>query len=74
MFEDNQGTFYLATKQRITNRTQYLLSKWHWFWDHYNQREFAIVKCPSESMTADYLTKPLPKPLFENIRALVQGW
>jgi len=74
VFEDNQSTYYLATKQRITKRTQYLLAKWHWFWDHYKRNEFTIVKCPSESMAADYLTKPLPKLLFENNRTLVQGW
>ena len=36
VFEDNQSTYFLATNQKITNRTKYLLSNWHWFRDLYN--------------------------------------
>ena len=61
VFEDNQSAYYLATNQRITSRTKYLLAKFHWFWDAYNRKEFEIVKCPTNKMTADYLTKAQPK-------------
>ncbi len=74
VFEDNQSTYFLATNQRITNRTKYLLAKWHWFWDLYNEGMFKIVKCPTDSQLADFLTKPLPKVAYENNRVLVQGW
>lgn len=74
VFEDNQSTYFLATNQRITSRTKYLLAKWHWFWDCYNQGQFAIVKCPTDQQQADYLTKPLPKAVFEQNRMAVQGW
>ena len=56
VFEDNQSACILATTQRIANRTECLLSKWHWFWDKCNEKEFTIVKCPSKLMMADYLT------------------
>jgi len=52
-FEDNQSTYYLATNQRITSRTKYLLAKWHWFWDAYNKSEFTIVKCPTDEQLSD---------------------
>ena len=29
-----------------------LLSKWHWFWDKWNEKEFAVVKCSSKLMMA----------------------
>ena len=74
VFEDNQSAYYLATNQRLTSRTKYFLAKWHWFWDAYNRKEFAIVKCPTDLMNADYLTKPLPKVTFEANRERVQGW
>jgi len=74
VFEDNQGAYYLATNHRITNRTKYFLCKWHWFWEHYDQREFDIIKCPTDKMRADYLTKSLPRPAFESNRFAVQGW
>ena len=60
VFEDNQSTYFLATNQRITSRTKYLLAKWHWFWDAYNKKLFTIIKCPTEEQRADYLTKAQP--------------
>ena len=69
MFEDNQSAHILATTQRITNRTKHLLSKWHWFWDKCNEKEFAVVKCPSKLMMADCLSKPLVKSLFEDTKS-----
>ena len=74
VFEDNQGAFFLATNQRITSRTKYLLAKWHWFWSIYNLGAFSIVKCPTDKQLADYLTKALPKAVFEQCRSYVQGW
>ena len=74
VFEDNQSTFFLATNQRITSRTKYLLAKWHWFWDSYNKGEFTIVKCPTDEQNADYLTKGQPRAVFERNRKAVQGW
>ena len=74
VFEDNQSTYFLATNQKITNRTKYLLAKWHWFWDAYNRKEFTIVKCPTDAMNADYMTKPLTRELFESNRSRVQNW
>ena len=74
VFEDNQGTYFLVKNQRITSRTKYLLAKWHWFWDAYNNSEFSIVKCPTDEQYSDYLTKAQPKATFENNRRAVQGW
>ena len=71
-FEDNQGAYYLATNNRITNRTRYFLNKWHWFWAH--KDEFEIHKVDSLNQKADYFTKALSRELFENNRLLVQGW
>lgn len=71
-FEDNQGALILARDQRITNRTKYFLTKWHWFWQH--AKEFTLLKIESIKQRADYLTKPLPRDPFENNRRLNQGW
>ena len=74
VFEDNQSAYYLATNQRVTNRTKYFLAKWHWFWECYRNKEFQIYKCPTDEQDADYLTKMLSKDLFEKNRSRVQGW
>ncbi|MGB0808420.1 MAG: reverse transcriptase domain-containing protein, partial [bacterium] len=74
VFEDNQSTYYLATNQKITSRTKYLLAKWHWFWAEYNKRAFTIVKCPTDKQLADFLTKSQPRNTFEANRKDVIGW
>ena len=74
VFEDNQGAYYLATNHRITNRTKYFLCKWHWFWELVDNKTFEIIKCPTDKMLADYLTKQLAVVLFSNNRKGTQGW
>ena len=72
VFEDNQGALLLAQNHRITNRTQYFLVKWHWFWQH--QSEFVFIKVESAHQRADYMTKGLNREAFEHNRLLSQGW
>ena len=74
VFKDNAGAYFLATNHCITNRTKYFLAKWHWFWQAYDDQEFAIVKCPTDQQRADYLTKMLPKAGFESNCTAIQGW
>jgi hypothetical protein len=74
VFEDNNGALLLATNQRITARTKYFLVKWHFFWEHVKDGTVDVVKIDTKEQRADYLTKGLPRELFETIRKLVQGW
>jgi hypothetical protein len=73
-FEDNQGAYYLAVNQRLTNRTKYFLVKFHWFWSHHQQGEFTVFKVDTGDQLADFLTKGLPREVFERNRFAVQGW
>ena len=72
VFEDNQGALLLARNHRVTNRTKYFLVKWHWFWAHANELEF--IKVESRNQRADFLTKGLPRDVFEHNRRLTIGW
>jgi hypothetical protein len=74
VFEDNQGAFFLATKQYITARTKYFLLKYHWFWSHFKNNEFEIFKVGMGEQLADYLMKGLKLEHFEVNRMAVQGW
>ena len=74
VFEDNNGALLLATKHRITNRTNYFLVKWHFFWSHVKNGDVVISKIGTKEQWADYLTKGLNRETFEYIRNLVQGW
>ena len=70
--EDNQGAYYLATNQRLTNRTKYFLVKFHWFWSHFNRGEFEMHQVATTEQLADYLTKGLPRDSFLKNRLAVQ--
>jgi hypothetical protein len=79
VFEDNQGALILATTQRITTRTKYFLVKFHHFWEYVkleetNKRHISCKKIETTKQRADFLTKGLPKPAFENNRLYLMGW
>jgi hypothetical protein len=74
VFEDNNGALLLATNQRVTARTKYFLVKWHFFWGHVKSGAIKVLKICTTLQRADFLTKGLPRNLFEKIRKLVQGW
>jgi hypothetical protein len=73
-FEDNQGAYYLATNQRLTNRTKYFLLGYHWFWSNFKKKELKIYKINTKDQKADYFTKGLDPDSFEANRKSVQGW
>jgi hypothetical protein len=70
-FEDNQGTYYLATNKKIMNHTKYFLVKNHWFWLHHKNGEFVIYKIDTHEQLTDDLTKGLPCESFEHNRIAV---
>jgi hypothetical protein len=72
--QDNAAALQLATEHRITNRTKYFHTKWHWFWNFVKSGVLKLVKAPTEAMAADYLTKQQPRAIFERNRLQVQGW
>ena len=80
VFEDNQGAYLLATNQRLSVRTKYFCVKHHFFWSYVYHKEknpegwLVIVKCPTELMNADYMTKGLVRQIFEANRLRIQGW
>ena len=74
VFEDNQGAYFLATKQKLSARTKHYALRYHWFWSKYNEGLFKISPCPTELQDADWLTKPLTKDKFRENRKRVMGW
>ena len=79
VFEDNQSAYLLATNQKLSPRSKHLNVKHHYFWQfakNQNNPEgwITIVKCPTDLMNADYLTKGLGRNLYEANRKRVQGW
>jgi hypothetical protein len=79
IYEDNSSALALATNHQITSRTRHYHVKWHFFWQHVKTKTnpegtLEIEKVATDKQRADYATKGLAKPLFQNCRALNQGW
>jgi hypothetical protein len=81
--EDNQGALYLAINQPLTNRTKYFHTKWHHFWAWVTcdpaeadgpDGKILVEKVDTTLQGADYLTKSLPREVFQNNRRIIQGW
>ena len=80
VFEDNQSAFLLATNQQLSVHTKYFCVKYHFFWQYVYHEEknpdgwIRVVKCGTDVMNADYLTKGLGQIKFEANRFRIQGW
>jgi hypothetical protein len=74
VFEDNAACLQLATKHRLTNRTRWYHTKWHWFWSHVNRGTVKILKVDTKFQRADPFTKGLNRETFERIREMIIGW
>ena len=74
--EDNNSALMLATEQRVTPRTKHYAVKLHWFWSIINDpsNRINIIKIDTKEQQADYLTKGMPTPSFQECRQRSQGW
>jgi hypothetical protein len=65
---DAQGAMDLATNARFSQKTKHIDIRHHFIRDHINTKEIDLKHVPTREMTADILTKPLPRPAFELLR------
>ena len=68
MHEDNQSCIKLASQPFNHGRSKHIDVRHHFICDHVEAKTISIQYCPTESMIADVLTKPLPQPAFEKLR------
>jgi len=74
IYEDNQSCIALAGNPVHHARTKHIDIKCHFIRDHADKEDINIVYCPTKEMVADVLTKPLPRPAFEqHVKALGVG-
>ena len=76
IYEDNAAALSLAINQKVTSRTKHWNVKFHFFWEHVNDKgkHISCLKVQSRNQRADYLTKGLTRDLFEHCRCQNQGW
>lgn len=68
MYEDNQGCIKLANNDKMNARTKHIDVRHHHLRDLLNCDVINFVYCETNMMIADALTKPLPRPKFEELR------
>eukprot|EP00172_Hildenbrandia_rubra_P002842 Plantae.Rhodophyta-Hildenbrandia_rubra.ctg4015.p1 GENE.Plantae.Rhodophyta-Hildenbrandia_rubra.ctg4015~~Plantae.Rhodophyta-Hildenbrandia_rubra.ctg4015.p1 ORF type:complete len:128 (+),score=24.32 Plantae.Rhodophyta-Hildenbrandia_rubra.ctg4015:733-1116(+) len=69
--EDNQGCIAWATGDGSTRRAKHIEAKHHCSKDTHEKGEVSLRHCPSETMLADALTKPLGGNEFQVLRAAI---
>lgn len=76
VFEDNSAALQLAKQQRLTNRTRYFHTKWHWFWEYVNNHtaEFELLKVDTRDNLSDIGTKGCVRDVFERLHKGLLGW
>lgn len=67
-FEDNQGAISLARNPVAHKRTKHIDVKYHFIREAVENRIIALEYCPTDEMTADLCTKPIPRYQFERLR------
>ena len=76
VYEDNQACLLTATADppRLTPRNKSWAIKIHWYRQWLKDGEIMILPIPTGDQTADILTKPLSRELFERHRKVLLGW
>lgn len=73
--QDNMSTIALAEKGRSTSdRTRHVNIRYFFVKQYLDEGTMKISYCPTKSMIADILTKPLQGEHFESLRSLLLGY
>ena len=68
MMEDNKGAIAIAKNPVSHVRTKHIDIQYHYVREAVQDNIIDLRYCPTEDMTADLLTKPLPRGRFEMLR------
>ena len=67
LFEDNQPCIATAKNPVINDRVKHIDIKYHWIRDEVAAGSLTLTYCPTADMTADILTKALPRVPFSRL-------
>ncbi|XP_077779109.1 uncharacterized protein LOC144326426 [Podarcis muralis] len=68
LLEDNQSCLKLTQSEKFHVRTKHIGVKYHYIPKMIQEGLVELSYCSTEEMTADILTKPLPRDSFQNLR------
>ena len=75
LMQDNEGAIKLEKHGRRSSskRTRHMDMRYFFIKDRLETEGIEVVYCPTESMIADYFTKPLQGALFHKLRRVIMG-
>ena len=68
IYEDNQGAICTAQNPVFHRRTKHIHIRYHYVREAVSENTIELVYCPTSEMTADILTKAIPKDQFIFLR------
>ena len=68
MFEDNQACIKMTVNPVVSARNRHFAMRMWWLREKVEQGLITLTYVESKSQLADIFTKPLPKPIFIEIR------
>lgn len=71
---DNQSAISIAQNNTSSKRTRHMDIKYHYCREAIEKGIIQTTFCPSESNVADMFTKPLARPLFGKMLAMLNEW
>ena len=75
VYRDNTSSMKLEENGRASasKRTRHFNIKYFYVTDLIQRKEFKLKYCPTDSMIADYFTKPLVGKKFEDMRKIIMN-
>ena len=75
LHQDNQSSILLANNGRLSSskRTKHINLRYFYVTDCIKRKEFRVAFCPTESMIADFFTKPLQGQAFYRLRDTIMN-
>jgi transposase InsO family protein len=67
LYEDNKSCIIISQNSKNNSRTKHIDVKYHYLRQLQKENIVLLEYCNTNSMVADILTKPLPKPQFYNL-------
>ncbi|CAI5773473.1 Retrovirus-related Pol polyprotein from transposon TNT 1-94 [Podarcis lilfordi] len=74
LLEDNQSCLKLTQSEKFLARTKHIGVKYHYIRQMIQDGLVELSYCSTQEMTADILTKPLPRESFQNLRVKLGLW
>jgi hypothetical protein len=71
IYEDNQSAIHMAGNGNNHGRTKHIDVRYHYIREKIKEGVVTIQHIPTDQQIADIFTKPLPRPRFEALRALL---